>query len=106
MASASRAAEISNGANQANDLSETSRFFKSAKADFANWPKRFIQDSKDTFLRKDNFTALLLVGGASIAMHNSNADKNVADRFKEHRALHKLQIKVLTQSAIRGRTLQ
>ena len=89
MASASRAAEISNGANQANDLSETSRFFKSAKADFANWPKRFIEDSKDTFLRKDNFTALLLVGGASIAMHNSDADKKIADHFEKHRALRK-----------------
>ncbi|GAI50701.1 unnamed protein product, partial [marine sediment metagenome] len=87
MASASCAAEISNGANQANDLSETSRFFESAKADFANWPKRIIEDSKDTFLRKDNLTALLLVGGASIAMHQSNADKNIADRFEKHRIL-------------------
>ena len=94
-ASAFRVAEISNGANQANDLSETSRFFKSAKADFANWPKRFIEDSKDTFLRKDNLTALLLVGGASIAMHNSNADKNVADHFEKHRALRKFPDKSL-----------
>ena len=95
MASASCVAEISNGENQANDLSETSRFFKSAKADFANWPKRIIEDSKDTFLRKDNFTALLLVGGASIAMHNSDADKKIADHFEKHRALHKFTDKSL-----------
>jgi len=95
MASASCAAEISNGANQANDLSETSRFFESAKADFTNWPKRIIEDSKDTFLRKDNLTALLLAGGASIAMHQSNADKNTADHFEKHRALRKFPDKSL-----------
>ena len=89
MASVLRVAEISNEANQTNDLSETSRFFESAKADFANWPKRIIEDSKDTFLRKDNLTALLLAGGASIAMHQSNADKNIADRLEKHRVLHK-----------------
>ncbi|MHC4572273.1 MAG: hypothetical protein ACYS0C_09405 [Planctomycetota bacterium] len=88
-ASALPVTETSNGANQAGDLSETSRFFESAKADFADWPDRIIQDSKDTFLRKDNFIALLLAGGASIAMHNSNADKNVAKHFEEHQALRK-----------------
>jgi len=88
-------AEISNGANQANNLSGTSRFFESAKADFANWPKRIIEDSKDTFLREDNLTALLLAGGASIAMHQSNADKNIANHFEKHRALRKFPDKSL-----------
>jgi hypothetical protein len=88
-ASAFRVAETSNGANQTNDLFETSNFFKSAKADFANWPNRIIEDSKDTFLRDDNFIALLLAGGASIAMHNSNADSKIAKHFEDHRALRK-----------------
>ena len=86
-ASALRAAEISNGSNQANNLSETSRFFESAKTDFVNWPKRIIEDSKGTFLKEDNFISLMLAGGASIAMHQSNADKNIADHFEKHRVL-------------------
>lgn len=83
-ASALCAAEISNGANQANDLSETGGFFESARIDFINWPARIIEDSKDTFLRKDNLTALLLAGGASIAMHQSDADKNLKENFDRH----------------------
>jgi len=86
-ASALGVAEISNGSNQANNLSETSRFFESAIADFANWPDRIIQDSKDIFLKEDNFIALMLAGGASIAMHQSNADKNIAGHFERHRVL-------------------
>ena len=70
--------------NQANDLSGTGSFFESARADFANWPSRIIEDSKDTLLRTDNITALLLSGGASIAMHHSNADKNIASNFERH----------------------
>jgi len=56
-------------------------------ADFADWPGRIIEDSKDTFLRKDNLIALLLAGGASIAMHQSDADKNTAEHFRKHRTL-------------------
>jgi len=59
---------------------------KSVKADLANWPSRFITDSKETFSRKDNITALLLAGGASIAMHNTDADDNLAENFDRHRA--------------------
>jgi membrane-associated phospholipid phosphatase len=76
--------EISNEANQTNDLSQTSRFFESAKTDFANWPNRIIEDSKDSLFRKDNFTALLLAGGASIAMHQSDADKDIAKNFESN----------------------
>jgi len=78
----------SNEGNRPNDLPQTGSFFESAKRDFANWPKRIIEDSKDTFLRKDNLTALLLAGGASIAMHQSDADKNIADNFDKHHILH------------------
>jgi len=70
--------------NQTNDASKKILFLESAKTDFANWPKRIIEDSRDTFLKPDNITTLLLVGGASIAMHQSNADKTLAGNFERH----------------------
>lgn len=57
---------------------------ETAKDDFANWPRVIIEDSKDTFLLKNNITALLLAGGASIVM-NQDADKEIADHFERHR---------------------
>lgn len=66
--------------------SHHSYFFQSARTDLANWPRRIIADSNDVFLRNDNFTALLLAGGASIAMHNSDADKNLESNYDRHRA--------------------
>ena len=75
-------------ANQANDLSGRGNFLKSARVDFANWPNRIIEDSKETFLRADNLTVLLLAGGASIAMHNSDADDNIAGNFERHQTFN------------------
>ena len=72
-------------ANQTEQLSNNGNFFESARSDFANWPVRIIEDSKETFLRRDNITALLLAGGASIAMHNSDADDKLAGNFERHR---------------------
>jgi membrane-associated phospholipid phosphatase len=72
-------------ASQTKQSSEINRFFESAGEDFADWPSRIYEDSKDTLFRKDNFTALLLAGGASVAMHHSNADKNLAGNFERHR---------------------
>ena len=72
--------------NQMENLSEKGHFFEAAKGDFANWPHRIIDDSKDTFSRTDNMTALLLAGGASIAMHNTDADDNLSENFEKHRA--------------------
>ena len=60
-------------------------WFKSAKADAANFPGRFIEDSRDTFSRGDNIAALLVAGAASIAMHNSRADKDIQNHVREHR---------------------
>ncbi len=74
-------------ANQTNNLSGTGNFFESFRSDFANWPDRIIKDSKDTFLRADNMTVLLLAGGASIAMHNSDADRNLNENFERHQAI-------------------
>ena len=72
-------------ANQTEQLSNNGNFFESARSDFANWPGRIIEDSKETFSRRDNIAALLLAGGASIAMHNSDADDNLAGNFERHR---------------------
>ena len=66
--------------------SQRDYFLESARTDFANWPKRIIEDSNDVFLRSDNFTALLLAGGASIAMHNGDADKDLESNWERHRA--------------------
>lgn len=83
-ASSLESAEISRQMNHPNDLPQTGGFFESAKRNFGNWPERIIEDSKETFLRKDNLTALLLAGGASIAMHNSDADRNLKENFDRH----------------------
>jgi len=62
-------------------------WLKSAKADLLIWPDRFIEDSKDTFFKKSNILALLLAGGASIAM-NQGADKDTAEYFQRHEVFH------------------
>jgi len=40
--------------------------------------------------KEENLAALLLAGGASIAMHNSNADDHIADNFERHDVVHDL----------------
>ncbi len=62
-------------------------WLKRSKEDLAAWPDRLISDSKEVFLRPDNMTALLLAGGASVAMHQG-ADKDIADYFARHHKLH------------------
>ena len=59
--------------------------FESAKTDFSELPGTVIRESKDTLLRSDNLTALLLATGASIAMGESDADDNLAENFERHR---------------------
>jgi membrane-associated phospholipid phosphatase len=60
-------------------------YFEAARTDIGKWPNRIFEDSKSTFLRMDNIAALMLVGGASIAMHNTDADKNIAENMDRHR---------------------
>jgi hypothetical protein len=38
--------------------------------DLSTFPNRLLSDANETFTRPNNLTALLLAGGASIAMHN------------------------------------
>jgi hypothetical protein len=84
----SNSAEVSNEAGQTENPSKKSPLLESAKTDVLKWPRRIIEDSKDTFLKKDNLSALLLAGGASIAMHNSDADKDIAESFERHSVFH------------------
>lgn len=70
--------------DQAGKPSKRSYFLESAEADFANLPGDVIKGSKDTLSKDNNLTALLLAGSASIAMHQSNADKNIAENFEMH----------------------
>jgi len=74
--------------NQTENTSKKSLWLESAKADLDRFPDRFLEASKDTFLRIDNIAALLLAGGASVAMHNSDADKNLAENFARHHIFH------------------
>jgi len=59
-------------------------FLESAKTDLLNLPCRIIEDSQDTFFRSDNILALLLAGGASIAMDQSSTDRDIAEHLEDH----------------------
>jgi len=76
--------EVANETGQTESQSKKSLFLESAKTDFLNWPRRLIADSKDTVLEEHNLNALLMAGGISIAMHHSNADKNIAQYYERH----------------------
>ena len=88
--------EASNTANKAgnskkglDDVSETSGYIlEGILGDFNNWPNRIIEDSKESFLRPDNLSIILLAGGASVALHSSGADNRVADNFRDHHSFH------------------
>jgi len=64
-----------------------SKLLQSAKADFARRPTDIIEDSKYTLSRTDNLTALLLAGGATIAM-NQGGDDDVEGFFDRHEVFH------------------
>jgi hypothetical protein len=66
-------------------VSETSGYIlEGILGDFNNWPKRIIEDTKESFLRPDNLSIILLAGGATVALHSSGADDKVADNFRDH----------------------
>jgi membrane-associated phospholipid phosphatase len=67
------------------DPPERGDIFGAAKVDFARLPADVIKDSNDTFLKADNLTALLLAGGASIAIRNSYADRKISESISNHR---------------------
>ena len=63
-------------------------WLEAAGEDFSKWPGRVFEDSKTTFLRSDNIITLLLAGGASAAMHNSEADDNIEKNFSKHKVFN------------------
>ncbi len=70
-------------------LSETSGYILEATtSNLGDWPKRIIEDSKESFLRPDNLSIMLLAGGASVALHSSGADKKMAENFNKHSIFH------------------
>jgi len=62
-------------------------WFEHAKTCLADSSDRFFEGLKDTFLRTDNMVALLLAGGASVAMHNERTDEHIASHLRRHRGL-------------------
>jgi len=74
--------------NQNGEVSGKGDLLRSATADLGHLPKHIIDGSAETFLRKDNITALLLAGGVSVVMDNSGADDNLARNFDNHRVFH------------------
>lgn len=70
-------------------LSEISNYIlEAAIGDVENWPQRIIEDSKESFLRADNLSILLLAGGASVAMHNTDVDRELNENFDDHHVFH------------------
>jgi hypothetical protein len=71
------------------DASETSGYIlELAKSSADKWPQRIIKGTKESFLRPDNLSIILLAGGASVALHSSDADDKIADNFEDHHSFH------------------
>ena len=51
-------------------------------------PDTFFSDVNATFSRRDNLAALLIAGGASIPVHNSDADRNIYENMQRHRGFN------------------
>lgn len=56
-------------------------WLESLKSDLNEFPDRFVEDSRDTFLKTDNLVALLVAGGATVVMHEGGADESIAEHF-------------------------
>jgi hypothetical protein len=80
---------IKNSKEGLDNVSETGGYLvELAQSNTENWPQRIIRDTKESFLRPDNLSLLLLAGGASVALHSSHADNKVADNFEDHHSFH------------------
>lgn len=74
-------------ANQTQQVPEKSLFIESAKTDFAHLPKDVIAGAIDTISDTNNVIALMLAGGATVAM-NQGYDKQIAGYFERHEIFH------------------
>jgi hypothetical protein len=63
--------EASNEAGQTEKLSKKSPLLESAKTDALNWPRRIIEDLKDTIFEKENFTAMVSAPKARTSLTGS-----------------------------------
>ena len=70
--------------SQTEHSSNSPEFMDCAQRDFAALPQRILADSKYTLSQPNNVIALSLAAGASIAMHNTAADDNIAGNFERH----------------------
>lgn len=57
-------------------------------------PARALADAKEAFIDSNNLLPLALAGGASIAMHNCDADDNLNENFQRHRGFNDTTDKV------------
>ncbi|GAI79242.1 unnamed protein product, partial [marine sediment metagenome] len=57
-----------------------------AKKDIKYFPTTVWKNSKRTFLDRNNLALLLLAGGGSLALHNTDADKNLNQNYRNHQA--------------------
>jgi len=73
--------------DRSEQLSPTQLFFRSAEKDLNNLPAIVIDETTEMFSDWDNVWPLLTVGAVSVIMHNSTADRDIADNFDDHRAL-------------------
>ena len=61
-----------------------SNWFESTRTDLHAFRVRLQQDTKATFLNRDNAAALLWAGVASVAMNNGRADEDIASYFERY----------------------
>ena len=71
------------------EVSKTDLFLHSAEKDLAELPGVVIDETKQIFTDWDNLWPLAIAGGASIVMHNTSADREIAENFDMHRTLGK-----------------
>jgi hypothetical protein len=62
-------------------------FLETYLEDSKNEPEKLWKDSKATFTKPENIAALLIAGGASIAIHQ-DTDEKIAKYFDKHGFLH------------------
>jgi len=58
-------------------------------SDICTLPDTIVEESREIVSADNNLMYLLLAGGASITMHNTNVDREIADNFDLNRALGK-----------------
>lgn len=59
----------------------------------STFPSRLLCDANETFAKPNNIAAMLLAGGASITMHNTDADKNINENL-HRRAFNRTSDKI------------